>query len=126
MVLRQLIQRHSLLVMVAGLLIWSAFFLAAYIFAAIACEVSLAQTELLGGDVLTLGIVALMLLALALIAAVGLMSLRGWMAEAGTTRGEEPGERRRFISFVCLTLCSYALIATLWVALPAFLLSGCT
>jgi hypothetical protein len=115
--------RYGLWLLIAGPLIWSGHFLAAYISAAVHCA---KRPEIALGDIRLL-ILALTAAALAGIAAVGLVGLRYHVASPdGLPHDDDtPEDRRSFLGFATLLLCGLSAVAVTFVALPALFFEVC-
>ena len=99
-----------------GLLLWAAVFLATYVFAAIACARGFSYALWLG-----LGVVPLLLLILAALS-LGVLYVIARRADGlqdGIARRSD--DTRRVVAHVAITVCTLALIAIVWNALPLLL-----
>lgn len=116
---------RSLIGMVAGFIVWSAYFAALYSVLSVGCAQGLDQVRVLGVDAVWLTLVLLTLITLIAIASFGWHSLHA----ARTALAEVDATHLPSADFMALTaalLAALALVATAWVALPLFFLPTCT
>lgn len=119
------LRKDSLWELIAGPMIWSAYFLVAYVAAAIFCAKggAAADTALLRLVLLGLGLAAL-----GAIGFVGIDALRRWRAghEAAPPHDDDTSmSRHQFLALATLLLCSLSFVATIYVALPAVVFGSC-
>ncbi len=104
--------------MIAGLLIWAAFFTIAYAVTALGCAFGFAGTRLGGLPLANLVTLAAAAIALGMIGGVALQGLRAFRAASG--------EVERFRWAMTVAFAAAGAIATLFVALPgAMILPPC-
>ncbi|MDF2780520.1 MAG: hypothetical protein K0S96_324 [Geminicoccaceae bacterium] len=126
-------ERDSLFAVIAGPLVWTAHFLALYVFTAIACAQGFFHHEVLG---LRLGLLvggALTVLAIGLILDGMFISWRRWQGRGSEDAPQplpphdrnDPASRRRFMAYAALLLSGIALIATVWETLPILFFASC-
>jgi ABC-type uncharacterized transport system permease subunit len=102
--------------------IWMGYFIAVYAAVSIGCVRGLATTEYAGVNVITLALVLIAALTMVAMLVFGWIGYRGWR----TARDHDaPGERARFAGVVTMLVTGLAVVATLWVALPVFMLHPC-
>jgi hypothetical protein len=114
------VERHEFtptaLLIWSGLLIWMADFLFVYVFAALACARRFAHAEVFGVGIVPFATV--IATAVAGLATAVVM----WSAARRLQEGSTDGHSR-FIFFVTAAAGGLGLIALLWVAIPALVLS---
>jgi uncharacterized membrane protein YhaH (DUF805 family) len=126
-------ERDSLFAVIAGPLVWTAHFLALYIFTAIACAQGFFHDEVLGVRVVLLVGGAITVLAVALIVDGIVISWRRWRERGADGApaplpphdSNDPSSSRRFIAYAGLLLSGIALIATVWETLPILFYGSC-
>ena len=117
--------RDSLWGLIAGPTVWSAYFLVAYVVAAIFCAKagSAAATAPIRLVLLGLGLAAL-----GAIGYAGIDAWRRWRGgqEAGPPHDDDtPMSRHQFLALATLLLCALSFVATIYVALPAIVFGSC-
>ena len=101
-----------------GLLVWAAYFLAVYVFAALACERGFAGHRIAGYAIVPFAAACGLLVTLAINVTVAVVARRR------LTR-ERPGVST-FVEFLALALALLGVLALVWTALPPLLLrTGC-
>jgi hypothetical protein len=118
-------RKDSLWELIAGPIIWSVYFLVAYVAAAIFCAKSGAAADT---GALRLVLLGLGLAALGAIGFVGIDALRRWRAgkEAAPPHDDDtPMSRHQFLALATLLLCGLSFVATIYVALPAVVFGSC-
>jgi len=112
--------------LIAAPIVWAVHFLVCYVGVAVYCEKWGRAASLLPGRWL---VAVATLIALVLIGMIfrSLWKVRGVSLERANLdfTVNSPEERHRFLSHVSLMLCVLSIVATLYVALPAFLLETC-
>ena len=119
-------RQHTLWHLVAGPTIWSLYFLACYTAAAVRCAKADSPAASLGS--LKAVLIALTVAALAGIAVSGVHAWRHWSGgpDGGPPHGgDTPESRQQFVAFATLLLSGLSFVATLYVALPAFVFDTC-
>jgi hypothetical protein len=115
-------RKDSLWELIAGPTIWSVYFLAAYVAAAIVCAKD--------GDFASVR-VAILALGLAALAAIGYAGFDAWRRWRGGHETSPPHDddtemsRHQFLALATLLLCGVSFIATIYVALPATFFASC-
>jgi hypothetical protein len=120
------LHHDSLWALVVGPTIWSAYFLAVYVVAAVYCAKA-------GGPFADLAAVRLFvagsgLVALLAIGAWGLRAGRRWRRAGGALppHGDDTDQsRHQFLALATLLLCGVSFVATIYVALPAVFIEVC-
>jgi len=113
--------RSSLLVL-GGLLVWAMHFAFVYGFNTLACARQFSSAHLLGIEIVPLAVAAATGVALIVVVALLLVTRRRPVA------AQSPGERERvdaFARYTALAIGGLSLVAILWTALPALLVSPC-
>jgi threonine dehydrogenase-like Zn-dependent dehydrogenase len=114
------VERHAftptVLLIWSGLLIWMTDFLFVYVFAALACARRFADVEIFGVGIVAFATVVATVAA-GLATTVMMWSAARRLQQASTDR------HSRFIFFVTAAAGGLGLIALLWVAIPALVLS---
>lgn len=124
-------ERDSLFSLIVGPLVWSAHFLAIYVFTAIACARGFFHHEVFGIGIVPLVGSALSLVALAVIADALYLSWYRWLGDEPEGQPPPPHDRgdvasrREFMAYAGLLLSALALIATVWQTLPIFFFASC-
>lgn len=119
------LRKDSLWELIAGPAIWSAYFLLAYVGAAVFCAK--------GGAAATFGSLRYGLLALAVVAlgAIGYAGVDAWRRWRHGSEASPPHDddtetsRRQFLALATLLLCGVSFVATVFVALPAVFFASC-
>jgi len=118
-------RRNSLWELIAGPTVWSAYFLAAYVTAAIYC----AKGGMAAAAApLRLVLLGLGLAALGAIGYAGVDAWRRWRAghEASPPHDDDTEiSRHQFLALATLLLCGLSFVATIYVALPAVVFWSC-
>ncbi|WP_274426426.1 hypothetical protein [Chelativorans sp. YIM 93263] len=120
------IDRDSLVGMVAGPLVWGAHFLTCYIAIAVACAFEF-ETGGPGewGTVKTI-LLAVTGIALALIAVLILLAWHRWMQAGGFEKPRDSTQaRHQFMAVGGLLLCFLSVVAVIYAAVPLFFLPAC-
>ena len=116
---------ESLWTLFTAPVVWALHFLACYVGAAVFC----AKQEMLDLDfsAVRVGIAAVTLVALALIALSGWLAWRQWGFGADDPPHDDPSghSRRLFQGFATLLLSGLSFVAVIYVALPALFLTEC-
>ena len=126
-------ERDSLFTVIAGPLVWTAHFLALYVFTAIACAKGFFHDEILGVRVVQLFGAAATVLAVVLILDAMMLSYRRWR---GMPWDGQPGalpphdandiaSRRRFMAYADFLMSGLALVATICETLPIVFFATC-
>ena len=118
-------RKDSLWELIAGPTIWSAYFLLAYVGAAIFCAK--------GGEAASFGSLRFGLLGLAVVAlgAIGYAGFDAWRRWRGGRENAPPHDddtemsRHQFLALATLLLCGVSFVATIFVALPAVFFASC-
>ena len=118
-------RRDSLWGLIAGPTVWSAYFLLAYVGAAIFCAK--------GGDAATFGGLRLAILGLGIVAlgAIGFAGVDAWRRWQHGSESAPPHDadtdmsRHQFLALATLLLCGVSFVATIFVALPALFFASC-
>lgn len=119
------IDRDSLLGMVASPLVWASHFLVCYVLVAVACAFGFASAEGHWG-VVRIVLIIVSVVAVAIIAGLALLAARRWRQSGGSGRPETPEEsRHRFMSVAALLLSFLSGIAVAYTAVPLFVLPTC-
>jgi hypothetical protein len=121
-------ERDSLFGLIAGPLVWSAHFLALYVFTAIACARGVFDDEVFGVRIVALAGSALSLLAIALIGDALYLSWRRWRSDLSDEPphdGDDKAGTRQFMAYAGLLLSALALLATIWQTLPVYFFASC-
>lgn len=117
-----MLRRDHLLSLVNGPIIWMLHFVLCYALVSLICAWNL-QRRLFGLDMSQLGVGALTLLALALLAAGVTTNYRKWRQ---TRRGSKRANSlSAFFALVTLMLCGLSAVAVVWVAMPMLMLTNC-
>lgn len=119
-------RKDSLWALIAGPTIWSVYFLAVYVAAAIIC----AKSDTAAGDVAVLrgAVAAFGTAALAAIGGAGIRAWRRWRSAGGglPPHGDDTHQsRHQFMSLATLLLCGLSFVATIYVAMPAAFITTC-
>jgi hypothetical protein len=109
-----------LLYMTAGVLIWTAYFLATYGAVGVGCARNLGAARLFGIPLLPLGVGAATVVALAATAA---MMVAAWRRYGRKQRASD--STRSFVAFTAMVLAVLAFVAIVWNGIPALLLHDC-
>lgn len=122
-----IIDRDSLIGMVAGPLVWAAHFLTCYILVAVACAFGFDAVAGPGGwDAVRTALLIVSGIALAIIAMLILLAWRRWLQAGGSeTPRDEVQARHRFMAMGSLLLCFLSGVAVVYVAIPLMLLPMC-
>lgn len=115
----------SLIELIVGPLIWSAYFLLAYIGAAVFCAKG-GEAATFGG--LRFGLLGLGIVALGAIGYAGFDAWRRWRAghESAPPHDDDTAmSRHQFLALATLLLCGVSFVATIYVALPALFFASC-
>lgn len=118
-------RKDSLWELIAGPTIWSAYFLVAYVAAAIFCAKAGAAAATAPLRLVLLG---LGLCALGAIGYAGIDAWRRWRAghEAAPPHDDDTEmSRHQFLALATLLLCGLSFVATIYVALPAVVFGSC-
>jgi hypothetical protein len=105
----------------AGLIIWAARFLAAYIFTALACARGFADATLAGIGIVP-AVVSLFTAAVA-IACAAVMARA--LAHLRTAPPEPANENARFVHYVAGSIAALGLLAAIWETIPVFVIPIC-
>lgn len=106
--------------------LWSLYFLAVYITAAVRCAASEAPGSGIGA--IRIAIAVLALLTIGAIGVAARDAWRRWRAAGGgwPPHGDDSRQsRRQFLALAALLLCGLSVVATIYVALPAAFLADC-
>ena len=109
-----------------GPTLWSLYFLAVYITAAVRCAGAETADAGIGG--IRIAIAALGLLTIGAIGVAARDAWRRWRAAGGgwPPHGDDSHQsRRQFMALSALLLCGLSVVATIYVALPAAFLADC-
>lgn len=117
--------RDNLWFLIAGPTVWAVYFLLCYIVASVYCSKAGSHFASLGS--VRVAIAMLTVVALALIVQAGLHAFREWGFETAEPPHDDDtlDDRRRFLGFATLILCGLSFVATVYVALPALVISTC-
>ncbi len=115
----------SLVRMCAPLGVWALHFVVVYSLQGLACARDIGRAPVAGLDATTWSFVLLTVLALAVIAALGLQALRAWRAQRPADSGRATSQRNRFLTAVTALSAVLAAIAVVFTALPIALLPTC-
>lgn len=120
------IDRDSLIGMVAGPLVWAAHFLFCYVLVSVACAFGFASAAGGGWGTVPILLVIASVLALASIAGLALLAYRRG-GEAGGSRRPEDAEaaRHRFMSLTAMLLGVLSAIGVVYTSVPLFVLPPC-
>jgi len=112
---------------ISPMVVWSVWFVVVYGLTSVGCAAGWNRHAVLGGNLLTVLLVATALVALALIARSAWVGYHAWQSQ-GETRmgaGDEAARRQAFLGMVMLVLSLLAGAATLMIALPILMLDPC-
>lgn len=121
------IERDSLLGMVGAPIIWAVHFVTVYVLVSFACAFGFSGGRILGIGAVPFLIGVVTLIAVVFIALLTRLGYRRWRQTEADRRRMDPDlwARRRFMALTALLLSGLSLIATIWVAVPAFLMDPC-
>lgn len=117
--------RETLWSLIPAPTLWTVHFLVCYVTAAVYCAKAGLQADLAPVRIL---IAFFTILVLAGIVAAGLHARRLWGFTWKITPvndADTPEDRRSFLGFSALLLCGLSFVATLFVAMPALMISTC-
>lgn len=118
--------QDSLVGTVSSLIVWAAYFVAAYVFLSISCASGLNRVRVLGVDAVQLVLVLMTVVALALIAWIAVASVRAGRRTRPRVSAEPwVAERRRFMSRTAVLLAGLAFVATCWMGVSILALAPC-
>lgn len=110
----------------APMTVWAVHLVAVYSLQAVACTEGLDRLRLAGSEALAWWLVALTVVALAVLAWLGLRAWRGWhAARLDADMPPRIASRRRFAAAVTGALCVLSATAIVYTTLPVLLLPGC-
>jgi hypothetical protein len=117
--------RDSLWTLIAGPTVWATHFLLCYVVAAVYCAKAGGVDANLSG--VRIAIAIFTLIALGLIAQAGWVAFRHWGFGVADPPHDDDTliDRRRFLGYATLLLCGLSFVATVYVALPALVISSC-
>lgn len=118
-------RKDSLWELTAGPTVWSLYFLAVYVGAAIFCAKGGTAADF---QTLRIAILGLGLAALAIIGYAGVDAWRRWRHGGGKLPPHDDDtelSRRQFLALATLLLCGVSFVATIFVALPAIFFASC-
>lgn len=120
------IDRDSLIGMVATPLVWAAHFLVCYILVAVGCAFGFASAAEGEWGLVRVTLVVVTAVALAIIVGLTILAYRRWLQSGGSRRPEGGEEsRHRFMSVAALLLGVLSGIGIVYVAVPLFVLPVC-
>ncbi|WP_137388778.1 hypothetical protein [Rhodoligotrophos defluvii] len=120
------IDRDSLIGMVAGPLVWTAHFLVAYILVAVGCAFGFGTSGPGEWGAVRTAVIIASGIALAIIAVLILLAWRRWTQSGGSeTPQNERQARHRFMAVGSLLLCFLSGVAVVYVTVPLFFLAAC-
>lgn len=121
-----IIDRDSLIGMVAGPLVWAAHFLVCYIVVAAACAFGFSAANAGAWGSVGTALLVVSGIALAIIAVLTLLAWRRLLqAGAFETPKDEVQARHRFMALAGLLLCFLSGVAVIYVAVPLLFLPVC-
>lgn len=117
--------RDNLWFLIAGPTVWAVYFLLCYVVGAIYCAKAGSIDASLGTVRAVIAVFTVM--ALTLIFHAGFRAFRHWGFQTAEPPHDEDtlDDRRRFLGFATLILCGLSFVATVYVALPALVISTC-
>lgn len=119
-------RKDKVIDLVVGPALWCLYFLAVYITAAIHCAAAPAPRAGIGGVRIAIAVLGLLT-----IGAIGMAARDAWRRWHAAGGGGPPHDddsrqsRSQFLAFSALLLCGLSIVATIYVALPAFFLVDC-
>jgi hypothetical protein len=118
-------RRDSLWTLIAGPTVWAAHFLLCYVVAAVYCAKAASIDASVVG--VRLCIAALTIIALLLIFQAGLRAFRIWGFRTADPPHDDDTlqDRRRFLGYATFLLSGLSFVSTVYVALPALVISTC-
>lgn len=120
------IDRESLLGMVASPLIWAAHFLLCYTLVGVACAFGFASPAPGEWGIIRISLIIVSILALATIAGLAFLAHRRWRQSGASRRPQDAEQsRHRFMSVAALLLSILSGIGVAYTAVPLFVLSTC-
>lgn len=121
--MQNLLNRNSLLSLVAAPIVWAAHFLLSYVIVSLACAAGLTESWVAGITAIQASIGALTLVAIALLVWSGIVNHDKWRrAPRSASAGDDMS---RFFALASVLLCGLSAVAVIWVAFPAFILPSC-
>jgi hypothetical protein len=120
------IDRDSLIGVVASPLVWAAHFLICYILVAVACAFGFAMPSSGEWGTVRIVLVAASAVALVIIAVLSVLAHRRWRQSGGNQRpNDERQSRHRFMAVSALLLCILSGVSVLYTAIPVVFLPIC-
>ncbi len=118
------IQRDSLIAMIAAPILWAVHFTLVYFAVALRCAVDFFSGEWLGVSTLGWTIGLLTVAAIAGIAVLGLLGYRRWRTSPEHS-APEPAGRQRFLALSALLLSILSIVGVIYTAIPMPLMAPC-
>ena len=117
--------RDSLWFLIAGPTVWAAHFLLCYVVGAVYCAKAGGIDTSLGA--VRLSVAVFTVIALLLIVHAGLHAYRNWGFGVDDPPHDDDTltDRRRFLGYATMLLCGLSFVATVYVALPALIITSC-
>jgi hypothetical protein len=117
----------GLIRMSSSLIIWSIYFVSMYALVSLGCSYGIPHADFFGINALQWVLVAVTSVTLASTAYIGARRWHYWR-HTDQTQGSASADKAvpPFLARTALLVCVVALIATMWVAIPVFLLPTCT